>query len=282
MKLVRYGEAGRERPGLLDAGGRVRDLSGVIDDVGGRWLLPAALEMLRGIDPATLPAVEGAPRLGAPVANVGKLVCIGLNYADHADEMNLPRPDKPVVFMKATSSICGPNDDILIPPGSEKTDWEVELGIVIGAPARFVAPGDALAHVAGYTLVQDVSERDWQQNEGGQWVKAKSSDTFGPVGPWLVTADEVPDPQALDIWLEVNGTRMQDGNTATMIFGVAEVVAHISRFMTLQPGDVIATGTPPGVGVGRTPQVFYKPGDTVRLGISGLGEQTARLVRDPR
>ena len=278
MKLLRHGEPGRERPGLVDETGQLRDLSGVVRDIGGDALLPQNLERLRALDPKTLPPVEGTPRIGPCVGGVGKFVCVGLNYSDHAAESGLPVPSEPVLFMKATSAICGPNDDVEIPRGSEKTDWEVELGIVIGKPAKYVSEADALSHVAGYCVVNDVSERAFQIERGGQWDKGKGCDTFGPVGPWLVTADEVPDPQGLHMWLEVDGHRYQDGSTRTMVFGVAHLVHYISQFMSLQPGDVISTGTPPGVGLGQKPPVYLRAGQTMRLGIQGLGEQAQTTV----
>ncbi|AEA65302.1 ureidoglycolate lyase [Burkholderia gladioli] len=274
MKLLRYGPVGQEKPGLLDAGGRIRDLSAVIPDLAGEALSDAALARLRALDPASLPLVPGEPRIGACVGQIGKFVCIGLNYADHAAESGLPVPSEPVVFAKWTSAVCGPNDGIEIPRDSLKTDWEVELGVVIGRPCKNVDEADALDYVAGYCVINDVSEREWQIERGGQWDKGKGFDSFGPIGPWLVTRDEVPDPQQLSLWLEVDGHRYQDGSTRTMIFGVAEVIAYLSRCMSLQPGDVISTGTPPGVGMGVKPEpVYLKPGQTVRLGIDGLGEQ---------
>ena len=278
MKLLRYGQPGHEKPGLLDAQGRIRDLSGVVEDLTPEVLAEDRLAPLRALDPAALPPVGGAPRLGVPVAGIGKLVCVGLNYIDHAKESGMPVPEEPVVFMKATTALNGPNDPVVLPRESEKTDWEVELGIVIGRTARYVEEGDALTHVAGYTVVNDVSERAFQLERGGQWVKGKSCDTFAPVGPWLVSRDEVPDPHNLSLWLEVNGQRMQDGHTSLMIFSVANLVSYISRFMTLAPGDVISTGTPPGVGAGRKPPVFLKPGDVMRLGVEGLGEQRQEVV----
>jgi len=279
MKLLRFGPNGQEKPGLLDATGTLRDLSGIVDDIAGNVLSDAFLAKLREVDPTTLPAVSGQPRIGPCVGRVGKFVCIGLNYADHAAESGLPVPSEPVVFNKWTSAICGPNDDIEIPRGSVKTDWEVELGVVIGKAAKYVDEANALDYVAGYCIVNDVSEREWQIERGGQWDKGKGFDTFGPLGPWLVTRDEVPDPQALDLWLEVDGHRYQNGNTRTMVFGVAQLVAYLSRCMSLQPGDVISTGTPPGVGLGIKPNpVYLKPGQTVRLGIAGLGEQLQRTV----
>ena len=278
MKLLRYGDAGRERPGLLDADGRMRDLSSVVSDIAGDTLLPENLARLRDTDGSGLPEVPGNPRIGPCVGSVGKIVCVGLNYSDHAAESGLPVPDEPVLFMKATSAICGPYDNVEIPRGSEKTDWEVELGIVIGRPAKYVSPDQALLHVAGYCVVNDVSERTFQIERGGQWDKGKGHDTFGPLGPWLVTTDEVPDPQDLHMWLEVDGKRYQDGSTRTMIFGVAHLVSYISQFMSLQSGDVISTGTPPGVGLGQKPPVYLKPGQTMRLGIAGLGEQRQTTV----
>ncbi len=280
MKLLRYGPKGQEKPGMLDAEGRVRSLEGVVPDIAGEAVLgPAGLDRLRALDPASLPSVEGNPRLGPCVAGIGKFVCIGLNYADHAAESGLKVPPEPVVFMKATSAVCGPNDDVEIPRGSEQTDWEVELAVVIGKPAKYVEEGRALEHVAGYCVVNDVSERDFQTKRSGQWTKGKSHDTFGPMGPWLVTGDEVPDPNDLAMWLEVDGHRYQDGSTRTMVYGVAFLVSYLSRFMSLQPGDVISTGTPPGVGMGQKPPVYLRPGQTVRLGIAGLGEQAQRTVQ---
>src|SRR5487761_1875693 len=274
MKLLRYGPAGREKPGLVDRDGKIRDLSGTIGDIDGEALAPASLDRLRGIDPASLPLVSGAPRLGPCVGRVPKFVAIGLNYRQHAAETGAAIPKEPIIFMKATSSICGPDDEVMIPKGSQKTDWEVELGIVIGSLARYVAAHEARRYIAGYCIVNDVSEREFQIERGGQWTKGKSADTFGPIGPWLVTADEVPDPQNLKMWLEVDGHRYQNGSTKTMIFGVAHVVAYLSQFMSLQPGDVISTGTPPGVGMGIKPEpVWLKPNQTMHLGIEGLGEQ---------
>jgi 2-keto-4-pentenoate hydratase/2-oxohepta-3-ene-1,7-dioic acid hydratase in catechol pathway len=277
MKLLRYGQPGREKPGLLDAGGIVRDLSGVIPDLAGDALLPDSIAKLRGIDPASLPQApavgKGGERIGPCVGRVGKFICIGLNYSDHAAETGAAVPAEPVVFMKATSAICGPDDGIEIPRGSEKTDWEVELGVVIGKPGKYISEADALSHVAGYCVVNDVSERAFQLEGTGQWVKGKSADGFGPIGPWLVTADEVPDPQDLSMWLEVDGRRRQDGSTRTMVYGVAFLISYLSRFMSLQAGDVISTGTPPGVGMGQKPPVYLKPGSRVRLGIEGLGVQ---------
>ncbi|PAJ79235.1 ureidoglycolate lyase [Burkholderia ubonensis] len=279
MKLLRYGAKHHEKPGLLDAQGRLRDLSGVVDDIAGDVLAPASLARLAGIDPATLPLVGGAPRLGACVGRVGKFICIGLNYSDHAAESGMAVPKEPVVFGKWTSAIAGPNDDVEIPRGSEKTDWEVELGVVIGRGGRYIDEADALSHVAGYCVVNDVSEREFQLERGGTWDKGKGSDTFGPLGPWLVTADEVPDPHALRLWLDVDGRRYQNGSTATMIFRVPFLVSYLSRFMSLQPGDVISTGTPPGVGLGQKPPVYLRAGQVMTLGIDGLGEQRQRTVQ---
>lgn len=278
MKLLRYGPAGEEKPGLLDQDGTIRDLSSVIDDVNGGTLSPESIERLSGIEPGSLPAVTAEPRLGTCVGNIGKLVCIGLNYSDHAKESGMPIPTEPIVFMKATSCISGPNDDIELLRGSQKTDWEAELGIVIGSHTKYVSEANALEHVAGYCVVNDVSEREWQLERQGQWIKGKSGDTYGPIGPWMVTRDEVPDPQALAIWLEVNGHRYQEGNTATMIFSARTIVSYLSQCMSLQPGDVIATGTPPGVGQGQNPQVFLKAGDVVTLGLDGLGSQQQTVV----
>ncbi|GJE02462.1 fumarylacetoacetate hydrolase family protein [Methylobacterium isbiliense] len=279
MKLLRYGPAGRERPGLLDAEGRIRDLSAHLPDLGPDALAPERLAALARLDPSSLPLVEGTPRLGVPVAGVGKFIAIGLNYADHAAESNLPIPTEPVVFTKAISSLSGPNDPVMLPRDSVKGDWEVELGIVIGRRAAYVEEAEALAHVAGYCLVNDVSEREFQIERGGTWDKGKGCDTFGPVGPWLVTADEVGDPQDLDMWLDLNGRRMQTGSTRTMIFGCAEIVSYVSRFMTLMPGDIITTGTPPGVGMGIKPApVYLKPGDVMTLGIAKLGEQRQEVM----
>jgi 2-keto-4-pentenoate hydratase/2-oxohepta-3-ene-1,7-dioic acid hydratase in catechol pathway len=278
MKLVRYGPVGQEKPGLIDGAGALRDLSGRVRDIDGATLAPERLAELKAIDPATLPKVPGNPRLGPPVAGVGKIVAVGLNFSDHAAESGMEAPAEPILFMKAVTALSGPNDPVVIPPGAEKTDWEVELAIVIGSRARHVEERNALSYVAGYTICNDVSERAYQFDRLGQWVKGKSYDSFAPLGPWLVTTDEIPDPQSLRMWLEVNGERMQDGSTATMIFGVAHLVSYISRFMTLEPGDVIPTGTPPGVGMGRKPPRFLKPGDVMRLGIDGLGEQRQECV----
>ncbi|HEX6959577.1 MAG TPA: fumarylacetoacetate hydrolase family protein [Ferrovibrio sp.] len=277
MKLLRYGPAGQEKPGMLDASGAIRDLSGVVPDIAGAALAPDGLARLKALDPSKLPAVPGKPRLGPCVGQVPKFICIGLNYSDHAAETGNPIPAEPIIFMKATSAITGPNDDVIIPKNSRKTDWEVELGVVIGSTARYVDEKDAMAHVAGYCVVNDVSEREFQIERHGQWTKGKSADSFGPIGPWLVTADEVPDPQNLAMFLEVSGHRYQNGSTKTMIFGVRYLVSYLSQFMTLQPGDVISTGTPPGVGMGQKPQVYLKPGDTMRLGIAGLGEQNQKV-----
>lgn len=280
MKLLRWGEKGREKPGLLDASGKIRDLSGVVDDIDGSAVTAEGLAKLAGVDASSLPEVPAGTRLGPCVGNVGKFICIGLNYADHAAESNLPVPTEPVVFSKATSCIVGPNDDIEIPRNSEKTDWEVELGFVIGKEAKYVSEDEALDYVAGYCVVNDVSERAFQAERGGQWVKGKSHDTFGPVGPWLVTKDEVADPQNLGLWLEVDGHRYQDGTTKTMIFPVKEIVAYLSQFMSLQPGDLITTGTPPGVGMGIKPEAVYlRAGQRVRLGVEGLGEQDCKTVQ---
>jgi 2-keto-4-pentenoate hydratase/2-oxohepta-3-ene-1,7-dioic acid hydratase in catechol pathway len=278
MKLLRYGPRGFEKPGILDAQGRIRDLSGVVPDIAGQVL--ADLAKLAAIDPATLPLVEGSPRLGACVGATGKFMCIGLNYADHAAESGMAVPEEPVLFMKATSAICGPNDPILIHRGSQKTDWEVELGVVIGKPAKYVSEAQALSHVAGYCVINDVSERAWQIERGGQWTKGKSGDNFGPTGPWLVTPDEIADPQDLAMWLTVNGKKVQNGSTCTMVFGVAKLVSYLSHFMTLHPGDIISTGTPPGVGLGMKPPWYLKPGDEVELGIAGLGQQKQICMAD--
>lgn len=277
MKLLRYGPEGQEKPGLLDADGRIRDLSGQVPDIAGDVLTPEGLERLAALDPASLPVVEGSPRIGACVGQVRKFIAIGLNYADHAAESGMAVPSEPVVFSKWTSCIVGPDDDVVLPPGSRKSDWEVELGVVIGKTARQVSEAEALDHVAGYCVVNDVSEREWQLERGNTWDKGKGFDTFGPIGPWLVTRDEVPDPQDLSMWLEVDGKRYQDGSTKTMVFGVAALVAYCSRLMTLLPGDVITTGTPPGVGMGQKPPVYLKGGEVMRLGIEGLGEQIQRV-----
>lgn len=274
MRLLRYGPKGAEKPGLLDREGRIRDLSGVIADV-----TVDALARVRGLDPASLPLVEGDPRLGVPVAGISKFLAIGLNYADHAREAGLEPPAEPIFFTKAISCLSGPNDPVMIPRGSVKTDWEVELGVIIGKTCRYVEEASALDHVAGYVLANDVSEREFQKERGSQWDKGKGCDTFGPIGPWLVTPDEVGDPQALDMFLDVNGRRMQTGNTATMIFSVAHCISYVSRFMTLFPGDLLITGTPPGVGEGQKPEkIFLRPGDEMRLGVSGLGEQRQIVI----
>lgn len=279
MKLLRYGQAGAEKPGLLDEAGMVRDLSGHLADIDGAALAPDALARLAALDPASLPRVDGQPRIGPPVAKVGKFIAIGLNYADHAAESGMPIPPEPIVFTKAISCIQGPDDVVMLPRGSTKSDWEVELGVVIGTPARYVEETDALAHVAGYVCVNDLSEREYQLERGGSWDKGKGCDTFGPIGPWLVTADEVGDPQNLAMELDVNGVRRQTGNTRTMIFGVASIVSYVSRFMALLPGDIITTGTPPGVGMGMKPEPAYlKDGDTMRVSIEKLGEQCQRVV----
>ena len=278
MKLVRYGTDGREKPGLIDSEGRLRDLSVAIETIDQLTLSPQGLNSLRSIAPESLPRVKGNPRLGVPFAGISKIVGVGLNYRDHAKEAGMPIPAEPILFMKATTCIGGPHDPIVLPPGSTKTDWEVELGIVIGSVARHVAVEQALDHVAGYCVANDVSEREYQLERGNQWDKGKGCDTFGPLGPWLVTADEIPDPQDLHLWLELNGQRVQNGSTANMVFGCAELVSYISRFMTLLPGDVIVTGTPPGVGLGMKPQRFLMPGDTLRLGIDGLGVQEQLVV----
>lgn len=279
MKLVRYGEAGKEKPGILDAQGGIRDLSGIVRDIDAEAVSEQGLAKLRGVDVNGLPKVSGNPRLGPPIANVPKLICIGLNYADHAKESNLPIPAEPVVFMKAISAICGPNDDVKLPKGSKKGDWEVELAFVIGKKAQSVSEADAMSHVAGYTICNDVSEREWQLEHGSQWSKGKSFDTFAPIGPWFVTKDEIEDPHNLAMWLDVNGKRMQTGNTNTMIFGMPKLVSYLSYMLTLAPGDVVSTGTPPGVGMGMKPNpVFLKAGDEMRLGIDGLGEQKQKVV----
>ncbi len=278
MKLLRYGPVGGERPGLLDSDNVIRDLSGVIPDVAGDTLLPDSLERLRALDLNALPKVEGTPRLGPCVAGVGKFICVGLNYSDHAAESGMKVPSEPIIFMKATSSIVGPNDDLEIPRGSEKTDWEVELGVVIGKTAKYVDEASAMDHVAGFCVVHDVSERAFQLEGTGQWVKGKSADTFGPIGPWLVTPDEVPDYHQLDMWLEVDGNRYQNGTTKTMVFGVPYLVSYLSKFMSLRAGDIISTGTPPGVGHGMKPPVYLRAGNEVRLCVARLGEQRQRVV----
>lgn len=278
MKLLRHGPKGQEKPGIVDADGVVRDLSGKIDDIAGDVLSDAGLAQLAQIDTASLPEVAAGTRLGPCVGRVGKFICIGLNYSDHAAETGAEVPAEPVIFNKWTSAICGPNDDVEIPRGSEKTDWEVELGVIIGKGGRYIDEADAMNHVAGFCVVNDVSEREYQLERCGTWDKGKGCDTFGPLGPWLVTRDEIADPQNLSMWLEVDGKRYQDGSTQTMVFQVPHLVAYLSRFMSLQPGDVISTGTPPGVGMGQNPKVFLKPGQTMRLGIEGLGEQQQRCV----
>jgi 2-keto-4-pentenoate hydratase/2-oxohepta-3-ene-1,7-dioic acid hydratase in catechol pathway len=277
MKLVRYGDPGRERPGMIDAKGALHDLADHVADIDGAALVPESLDMLRGLETARLSLVHGDHRLGPPIAKVGKVIAVGLNYADHAAESGLEVPKEPVLFMKATSAISGPYDDVILPRGSKKGDWEVELAIVIGKEARYVSEEEAADHIAGYTICNDVSERHFQTERSGQWVKGKSADTFCPLGPWLVTADEIADPQALDLWLDVNAERMQSGSTKTMVAGVHRLVSYISQFMSLQPGDVIPTGTPPGVGMGMKPQRWLKSGDEMRLGITGLGEQRQRV-----
>ncbi|UIL54541.1 MULTISPECIES: fumarylacetoacetate hydrolase family protein [Pantoea] len=279
MKLLRYGNAGSERPGLLDSNGKLRDLSAHVTDIDGDALQPATLNALRQLDPHSLPLVSGEPRLGACVARSGKFICIGLNYADHAAETGAEIPKEPVVFSKWTSAIVGPNDDVEIPRDSVKTDWEVELGVVIGTGGRYISEADAMAHVAGYCVINDVSEREFQIERGGTWDKGKGCDTFGPIGPWLVTADEIPDPHQLNLWLEVDGTRYQNGNTRTMIFRIPEIISYLSRFMSLQPGDIISTGTPPGVGLGQKPPLYLKAGQVMHLGIEGLGEQRQKTVQ---
>ncbi len=278
MKLARYGNPGHERPALIDATGALRDLSAILPDITAAVLAPASLETLRRLDPSSLPLVPGSPRLGPCVAGVGKFLCIGLNYSDHAAETGATVPAEPVLFMKATSAIMGANDDVIIPRNSQKTDWEVELGVIIGREAKYVSEADALSYVAGYCVINDLSERAFQLEGTGQWVKGKSADTFGPIGPWLVTADEVPDPQNLHLWLEVDGHRYQDGSTATMVFGVAHLVSYVSRFMSLQPGDIISTGTPPGVGLGQKPPIYLRPGNVISLGIDGLGSQRQTVI----
>jgi 2-keto-4-pentenoate hydratase/2-oxohepta-3-ene-1,7-dioic acid hydratase in catechol pathway len=278
MKLLRYGPAGQEKPGLLDRDGRIRDLSGVVRDITGETLAPASLDRLRQLDPVSLPLVSGSPRIGPCVGNISKIVAIGLNYRLHAEEAGAPIPKEPIFFMKAPSSICGPDDDVVIPKGSQKTDYEVELGIVIGTTAKYIAVHDAAKHIAGYCVVNDVSEREFQIERGGQWTKGKSADTFCPIGPWLVTADEVPNPGSLQLWTEVNGERRQDSNTSDLIFGIDHIVSYVSHFTTLLPGDVIPTGTPSGVGLGFKPPKFLKAGDRMRLSVEGLGEQNQRLA----
>ena len=280
MKLIRYGPIGQEKPGIVDSNGNIRDLSGEIADVSGENLLQPSLDRLRKLNLNSLPRITGSPRIGACVGQVGKFICIGLNYSDHAAEAGMKVPKEPVIFMKATSAVCGPNDDVVIPPGSRKTDWEVELGVVIGSPAKYASATDALSHVAGYCVINDVSERAFQLEGTGQWTKGKSADTFGPIGPWLVTADEIADPQNLDMWLEVNGRRFQSGNTRTMVFGVAHLISYLSQYMSLQPGDIISTGTPPGVGMGQRPPIYLTAGDSMELGIQGLGVQRQKVAAE--
>lgn len=280
MKLLRHGPQGAERPGLLHSDGTIRDLTGIVPDIGGAVLSDVGLSALRGVDAGKLPIVQSDTRLGACVGGTGKFICIGLNYADHAAESGMAVPPEPVIFMKATSAICGPNDPIIVPRGSEKTDWEVELAVIIGTKAKYVSEAEALNYVAGYAVANDVSERAFQAERAGQWTKGKSCDNFGQLGPWLVTRDEVPDPQNLSMWLTVNGKKMQNGSTKTMVYGVAHVVSYLSQFMTLHPGDVISTGTPPGVGMGMKPQQYLRPGDVVELGIEGLGQQRQDVVAD--
>lgn len=280
MKLLRHGPSGSEKPGLMHTDGTIRDLSGLVPDIAGAVISDTGLESLRAVDPATLPVVDAKTRLGPCVAGTGKFICIGLNYADHAAESGMAVPPEPVIFMKATSAICGPNDPIIIPRTSVKTDWEVELAVIIGKKAKYVTEADALSYVAGYAVTNDVSERAFQTERAGQWTKGKSCDNFGQIGPWLVTRDEVADPQNLSMWLNVNGESKQNGSTKTMVYGAAFVVAYLSQFMTLHPGDVISTGTPPGVGMGMIPQQFLKAGDVVELGIMGLGQQRQDVIAD--
>lgn len=280
MKLLRHGASGAERPGILHTDGTIRDLTGLVPDIGGAVLSDAGLAMLRGIDAASLPIVAAETRLGPCVAGTGKFICIGLNYADHAAESGLTVPPEPIIFMKASSAICGPNDPIIIPKTSEKTDWEVELAVIIGSKAKYVSQEDALGHVAGYAITNDVSERAFQTERAGQWTKGKSCDNFGQIGPWLVTRDQVADPQNLDMWLTVNGHKYQNGSTRTMVYGVAFLISYLSQFMTLHPGDVISTGTPPGVGMGQKPPKYLRAGDVVELGIAGLGQQRQDVIAD--
>ncbi|MBC8793564.1 MAG: 2-hydroxyhepta-2,4-diene-1,7-dioate isomerase [Tagaea sp. CACIAM 22H2] len=280
MKLLRYGAPGQEKPGLVDKDGTMRDLSQIVHDIDGTTLLPENLARLAKIDPKTLPVIQGNPRLGACVANIGKFICIGLNYADHAAETGATVPPEPVLFLKANSAICGPNDAVIIPRGSQKTDWEVELGVVIGKPAKYVSEANALDYVAGYCVINDVSERAFQTERAGQWDKGKGCDTFGPTGPWMVTKDEIADPQNLKMWLTVDGVKRQNGSTKTMVYGVKHLVAYLSQFFTLNPGDVISTGTPPGVGMGLKPPTYLKPGQTMELSIEGLGTQKQVTVAD--
>jgi 2-keto-4-pentenoate hydratase/2-oxohepta-3-ene-1,7-dioic acid hydratase in catechol pathway len=280
MKLLRFGPAGREKPGILAADGTIRDLSSIVSDISASWLSSASIAELRKIDPLSLPLVESGPRIGPCVAGVGKFICIGLNYSDHAAESGMAVPSEPVVFMKATSSIMGPDDNVVIPRGSTKSDWEVELGVIIGKHAKYVEQEQALDYVAGYCVINDLSERAFQLEGTGQWVKGKSADTFGPIGPWLVTPDELPDPQDLNLWLEVDGHPYQRGSTRTMVFGVAHLISYLSRFMSLHPGDIVSTGTPPGVGLGQKPPRYLAPGNLIRLGIDGLGTQTQHVVAE--
>jgi 2-keto-4-pentenoate hydratase/2-oxohepta-3-ene-1,7-dioic acid hydratase in catechol pathway len=280
MKLLRYGSPGREKPAVLAADGKIHDLSGIITDVAGEFLLQEWIDKLRNLDASVLPIVQGQTRIGPCVGGVGKLICIGLNYSDHAKEAGMALPAEPVIFMKATSSICGPDDDVVIPRGSKKTDWEVELGVIMGKPGKYVEEADAHSHVAGYCVINDISERAFQMEGTGQWVKGKSADTFGPIGPWLVTPDEVLDPQNLDMWLDVDGHRYQNGSTRTMVFGVAYLISYVSRFMSLRTGDIISTGTPPGVGFGLKPPVYLRAGNRMQLGIAGLGQQNQKVVAD--
>jgi 2-keto-4-pentenoate hydratase/2-oxohepta-3-ene-1,7-dioic acid hydratase in catechol pathway len=278
MKLLRYGSHSSERPAILDSEGVIRDLSSVIPDLGGWSLRPESLEKLRKLDTSRLPSITTPTRIGPCIADVGKFICVGLNYSDHAAESGMAVPSEPVLFMKATSAICGPDDDIVMPRNSQKTDWEVELGVVIGSQAKYVSENDALSYVAGYCIVNDVSERTFQLEGTGQWMKGKSADTFGPIGPWLVTKEEIPDPQDLNLWLEVDGHQYQNGSTKTMVFGVAHLVSYVSQFMSLQPGDIISTGTPPGVGLGQKPPVYLRAGNVIKLGIEGLGQQRQTVV----
>ena len=280
MKLVRYGVAGSEKPGLIDANGTLRDLSAHVTDISAADISPASLQRIAAIDPTSLPQVSGDPRLGPCVAGTGKFICIGLNYSDHAEETGMQVPSEPVIFMKATSAIIGPNDDVIIPRGSEKSDWEVELGVVIGKKAKYVDEADALDYVAGYCVINDLSERAFQTERQGQWTKGKSCDTFGPTGPWLVTTDEISDPANLNMWLKVNGETMQNGSTKTMVYGVAHIISYLSQFMSLQPGDIISTGTPPGVGMGMNRQCWLKAGDGIELGIDGLGTQKQQVTAE--
>lgn len=280
MKLVRYGVAGSEKPGLIDANGTLRDLSAHVTDISAADISPASLQRIAAIDPTSLPQVSGDPRLGPCVAGTGKFICIGLNYSDHAEETGMQVPSEPVIFMKATSAIIGPNDDVIIPRGSQKSDWEVELGVVIGKTAKYIDEADALDYVAGYCVINDLSERAFQTERQGQWTKGKSCDTFGPTGPWLVTTDEISDPANLNMWLKVNGETMQNGSTKTMVYGVAHIISYLSQFMSLQPGDIISTGTPPGVGMGMNPQCWLKAGDVIELGIDGLGTQKQQVTAE--